>query len=283
MAGFDELNQALHLSVAVKQLSGSTYRNYARQLAHLCLDYDCLPNQLTQIQVDNFLVDIVKNNLGPSKTTLKQTVFGIRYYFTHILKEKNIFTLPFVKQGVSLPVVLSQRECKILFKTPNNLKHRTVLALIYSGGLRISEAVNLKLTDIDFDRNTITIRRGKGGKDRCLPLAKAMQIGLAKYIAYYHPEGYLFYSNTKQKAYSTRSVQHVMSLALKNANINKPGASVHSLRHSFATHLLENGINIVQIQALMGHSDIKTTLIYTQLVALSIKDVKSPIDVLYGL
>lgn len=179
--------------------------------------------------------------------------------------------------------MLSQRECKILFKTPSNLKHRVILSLIYSAGLRISEATALLISDIDFDRKTITVRKGKGNKDRCLPLATALIVGLNKYLSRYRPTGFLFYSYQNNVRYSTRSIQQIMSAALQKAQINKPGASVHSLRHSFATHLLENGTNIVQIQGLMGHSDIATTLIYTKLVSENLHAVKSPFDTLYGL
>jgi integrase/recombinase XerD len=179
--------------------------------------------------------------------------------------------------------VLSQRECKILFKTPSNLKHRVILSLIYSAGLRISEATALLISDIDFDRKTITVRKGKGNKDRCLPLATALIIGLNKYLIRYQPNSFLFYSYQNNLRYSTRSIQQIMSAALQKALINKPGASVHSLRHSFATHLLENGANIVQIQGLMGHNDITTTLIYTKLVNQNLHAVKSPFDTLYGL
>ncbi len=163
-----------------------------------------------------------------------------------------------------------------------NLKHRAILTLTYSAGLRVSEVCKIRINDIDFDRLTITIRQGKGNKDRCLPLAELMKKGLLKYLSAYKPTGFLFYGIAGKKyPYSVRSVQEILSKALKNANIQKPGACVHTLRHSFATHLLENGTNIVKIQQLMGHSSIQTTMIYTRLVNAYYGKVVSPLDSLY--
>jgi site-specific recombinase XerD len=157
------------------------------------------------------------------------------------------------------------------------------LALIYSAGLRISEAVKLQMADIDFDRKTIMIRDGKGMKDRCLPLSSFLAKGLLKYLDEFKPKTWLLNSHVKGKPYSTRSIQAVMQQAIAKAGIKKPKASVHSLRHSFATHLLENGTNIMAVKTLMGHSKIETTLVYLQLLTHDTHTIKSPLDTLYGL
>lgn len=153
---------------------------------------------------------------------------------------------------------------------------------MYAAGLRVSEVCNLKIWDIDFDRMTITVRQGKGNKDRCLPLSTLLKKGLFQYYNEYAPSSFvLFGAKDKTIAYSQRSIQHVLNKAMDAAGIIKNGASPHTLRHTFATHLLENGTNIVKIQQMMGHTDIKSTLIYTRLVNTSYGKVISPLDSLY--
>lgn len=258
----------------------ATYTHYSSQLAHMALYFELSPALLSQAQIDQYLVHVLGRTQGRSMTIYKQTVFAIIYLYKHV-SMLPVPILPRVIQQYELPVVLSQPECKRLFVALSNLKHRLILTLIYSAGLRVSEAVKLKLCDIDFDRRTITVRNGKGGKDRCLPMASLLVSGLHQYLAAYEPITYLLNSNTKGKPYSTRSIQAVMAQAIAKAGIDKK-ASVHSLRHSFATHLLEHGTNLISVQALMGHSKIETTLVYTQLLARDTQAVKSPLDSLYG-
>lgn len=247
----------------------------------MCLYFNCLPCQLSQAQIDQYLVYILGRTQGKSVTVYKQVIFALKYYFRHIVRLP-LPILPEVIQRYGLPTVLSQAECKRLFVAPTYLKHRIALMLIYSAGLRISEAVNLLISDIDFDRQTILVRNGKGMKDRCLPLSKVIALGLGKYLAEYKPKNWLFNSNKIGQPYSRRSIQAVMQQAIAKAQIDKPKASVHSLRHSFATHSLENGTNIVTLQALMGHAKIETTLVYLQLLSRNTENVKSPLDSLYN-
>lgn len=279
--GFERLNFALKTSLTIRQRSANTYLHYSHQLASMCLYFNCLPGELSQAQIDAYLVFILERTQGKSVTVYKQIVFALKYYFRHVLRQP-LPILPEVIQRYGLPVVLSKEECKRLFMAPSYLKHRIVLSLIYSAGLRISEAVKLHISDIDFDRFTIMVRDGKGAKDRCLPLSKVIAQGLQKYLQAFKPQNWLFNSNKIGKPYSTRSIQSVMQQAIAKAGIDKPKASVHSLRHSFATHLLENGVNIVTVQSLMGHSKIETTLVYLQLLRRNTETVKSPLDSLYG-
>jgi site-specific recombinase XerD len=279
--GFEAANAALKTSLIIRQRSPLTYTHYSHQLASLSLYYQVLPCALSQQQIDAYLVFVLQRTQGKSVTTYKQTVYAIMYYYKHVAKLP-CPTLPRVVQHYGLPVVLSKAECKRLFKAPTYLKHRIVLSLIYSGGLRISEAVNLKLQDIDFDRKTIIIRDGKGLKDRCVALSEVIANGIHKYLAEFKPVTWLFNAHTKGKQYSTRSIQSVMQQAIAKAAIDKD-ASVHALRHSYATHLLEDGVNIVTVQALMGHAKLETTMIYLQLLSKNTQAVKSPLDTLYNL
>jgi site-specific recombinase XerD len=175
-----------------------------------------------------------------------------------------------------LPVVLSQEEVKRIIGCITNIKHRTYISLIYSCGLRLSELCNLKVTDIDSTRMQIHIRSGKGAKDRYVMLSEKILLMLREYWKRYRPKEYLFEGQTKGKAVAERTVQHVFSEAVIKSGINKHPC-IHTLRHSFATHLLENGVNLIAIQKLMGHNHIKTTTIYTHLQT-SPASVKSPFD-----
>jgi site-specific recombinase XerD len=280
--GFTELEQRFQIAIQVNQLSPKTFKNYISALGRICLHFGKTPESISQFELDSYLSELYLSSTGSSKAVLKMCVFGLRFYFSKILRTPSHLVFPSIIQRSSLPEVFSRSDCKKLFFVTKNLKHRAILTLTYSAGLRVSEVCNLQLHNIDFDRMTITVRQGKGGKDRCIPLAELMKKGLFQYIDFYNPTNYLFYGmNSKTDPYSVKSIQNILKKAIKLSGIQKPGASVHTLRHSFATHLLENGTNIVKIQQLMGHSNIQTTMIYTRLVNTSFGKVISPLDSLY--
>jgi len=177
-----------------------------------------------------------------------------------------------------IPDVLSQNEVSKLFSAISNIKHKAILQTIYSAGLRMSEVLNLKVYDIDSDRMIIKIRQSKGAKDRHVMLAEKLLVLLRRYVKEYDPKDYLF-EGQKGGAYSARSVQQIMKKALHKANIKK-NATVHTLRHSFATHLLESGTDLRYIQEFLGHKSIQTTEIYTHVTNVGKSNVKSPLDTL---
>jgi integrase/recombinase XerD len=168
-----------------------------------------------------------------------------------------------------------------LFKAPTLLKHRIALTLIYSAGLRSQEAINLKLSDIDFERKTIHIRQSKFKKDRILPLSDYMAKGLHKYIQAEHPHIWLFNGQEPGSQYSSRGLSWVMRETLKKTSIKKD-ITLHSLRHTYATHLLEEGLNIVTLKELLGHSEITTTMIYLHVAQCPLIKPHSPLDTLYA-
>jgi site-specific recombinase XerD len=176
-----------------------------------------------------------------------------------------------------LPVVLSKEEVIDIFRATRNLKHRTLLILIYSSGLRIGEALSLKLQDIDVDRRQIYVRNGKGRKDRHVVMAEAFVPLLYNYLTSYKPEK-LFVEGKDGNEYSASSVRSVLKLACNRARIKKH-VTPHTLRHSYATHMLENGIDLRHIQALLGHSRPETTMIYTHVTQHDLLKIKSPLDV----
>lgn len=207
-------------------------------------------------------------------------VYGLRYYFRLIGDNNRAISLPSLKKEASLPVILNRSELRELFVAPSLLKHRIVLTLIYSAGLRGQEVINLKISDIDFERRTIHIHQSKYKKDRIVPLSGYMARGLKKYISVEHPHVYLFNGKEPDGRYSIRGLSWVMRQALKNTNISK-SVNLHSLRHSYATHLLEEGVNIVTVKELLGHADVTTTMIYLHVAQLSVVSAHSPLDNLY--
>jgi integrase/recombinase XerD len=176
-----------------------------------------------------------------------------------------------------LPNVLSKEEIKAILEAPKNLKHKAMLSMIYSCGLRRSELLNLIPNDIDSKRNVVIIRQSKGKKDRITPLSPKILELLRDYYKEYSPKIYLFEGQEKNTQYSARSLEEVLKKSIKFAKINKP-VTLHWLRHSYATHLLESGADLRFIQELLGHNSSKTTEIYTHVSTKNIQQIKSPFD-----
>ncbi|MHA0858259.1 tyrosine-type recombinase/integrase [Paenibacillus sp. CMAA1364] len=213
-----------------------------------------------------------------SSSYVNQAVSALRFWHVTVLGRTELDQWIRPKRQKKLPVVLSTSEVAKILKSVQHIKHRTLLALIYSSGIRIGEAVRLKKQDIDPDRQTIHIRQGKGGKDRFTVLSTAAYTLLQNYLEKQPVEKYLFPGGKGLDHHLTeRSVQHVFERALRRSGITKP-ATVHTLRHSFATHLLENGTDLRYIQELLGHESSKTTEIYTHVSIKDIRRIQSPLD-----
>lgn len=220
---------------------------------------------------------ILKRNL--SATYQNQIVNAIKLFFKIISNTKmDIESVHRPRREKILPNVLSKEEVLRLIDVTDNLKHKTLLALIYSSGLRISEALNMKVTDIDSKRMLIHVKNAKGKKDRYTLLSNKVLMILREYYAIYKPKVYLF-EGFRGGMYTDRSAQIVLQKAAQKAGIDKR-ISLHTLRHSFATHLLESGTDLRYIQDLLGHSSPKTTMIYTHVSSTSLKNIKNPFDTL---
>jgi len=224
----------------------------------------------------NYLYYLVEEK-RVSAVYLNQLLSAYKILIAEVLgREWEEFTVRRPKLEQKLPVVLSQKEVKQIIDSSSNLKHRTFISLIYSCGLRLSELSNLKLTDIDSTRMQIHIRSGKGAKDRYVMLSQKILLMLREYWKRYRPTEYLFEGETRGKAIAMRTIQAAFSRAVIRSGIKKRPC-IHTLRHSFATHLLEKGVNLIAIQKLLGHNHIKTTTTYTHLQS-SPASVKSPLD-----
>jgi integrase/recombinase XerD len=233
-------------------------------------------NDLTPVRLRSYFLYCI-NTLQLSENTLHSRINAIKFYFEQVLKrEKFFFDIPRPKKPSILPQVIHAKDIKRLFEVTTNIKHNTMLKLCYGMGLRVSEIVSLKITDVDSKNMQVFIERAKGKKDRYVNLPETILTQLRAYFVEYRPKKYLFEGQYGEQ-YSTRSAQKVFADAMKKAKINK-AVGIHGLRHSFATHLLENGTDITFIQQLLGHNDLKTTLRYTHVSKITLKKIKSPLD-----
>lgn len=219
---------------------------------------------------------IIKNKLSASYQN--QVVNAIKLFFLTVQDRKiEIESIHRPKRAKVLPNVLSKQEVKLILEAHCNIKHRAMLSLIYSCGLRRSELLNLKISDIDSKRNIVIIKQAKGKKDRIAPLSPKVLELLREYYKSYKPSVWLFEGQVKGVPYSEKSLQSILKQALNKVGITKP-VSLHWLRHSYATHLLESGTDLRYIQELLGHSRSRTTEIYTHVSTKSLQQIKSPFD-----
>ncbi|MDA9809389.1 tyrosine-type recombinase/integrase [Flavobacteriales bacterium] len=256
--------------------SNSTVKTYIACLTYFKkYFYKIEIDQLTKDDIIEYLFYLIKNNY--SKSTQNQHINAIKFYFEKCLgKKREYYLIERPRKEKKLPTVLSKNEIQLLFGNTHNLKHLTILAVIYSCGLRISELINISLNDIDNNRMIIHIRKGKGNKDRQVQLTNQVLELLRMYYKKYLPVNYLIVGQNGGK-YSTTSIQKIIKKSALKARIYKK-VTPHTLRHSFATHLLENGTDIRFIQKILGHSDIKTTQIYTHVSNAHLKNIQNPSD-----
>ncbi|TAE43212.1 MAG: integrase [Cytophagales bacterium] len=252
----------------------NTYRNEFKQLLQILQAKNV--DELDEDRLRSYFLYCV-NTLKLSENTLHSRINAVKFYFEQVLKREKFFIdIPRPKKPSILPKVISIKDIKKLFEVTENLKHNVMLKLCYGMGLRVSEIINLKIVDIDSNRMQVFIERAKGKKDRYANLPETILEQLRDYYRVYKPEKYLFEGQYGGQ-YSIRSAQQVFKTAMKKAKINKD-VGIHGLRHSFATHLLENGTDVRFIQELLGHNDIKTTLRYTHVSEKSLQKIKSPLD-----
>ena len=282
--GFSELYQRLQQRLSISGKSESTLRNYGSHLARAALHFDVLPTKVDSDRINEYLYYLQQTFKTASDSYFKFTVYGLRYvYKMEGLNEKHIL-LPVIKHQKKLPVVLSRQEIRRMFDVTILPKHRVLLGLLYGCGMRRFEATNVQLSDIDFDRKTIHVRHGKGKKHRYVPLSVVLIDWLQQYIASANLQTWLFpgriLSTDNYNNYD--GIGWAVNHAAKVARINKR-VSPHTLRHTFATHLLEDGLDIVSVKELLGHSRIETTMMYLHIAQYDRVRSFSPLDTLYGL
>lgn len=273
LAAFARFQQTLQL----KAYSKNTFRTYSTEFHCLLRLLGTVSvSTLTKANLESYLLWLVKTR-GYREAHLHTAINALKFYFEQVEgRGKEFYDIPRPKKPLKLPHILAEEEVVALVRSTPNLKHRALLMTAYGAGLRVSELVNLKLRDIDPKRMLIFVEQSKGKKDRMVPLSGLLLDTLRLYRKEYQPLFYLF-EGEKGKAYSTRSAQEVLKEAKKRAGIYKRG-SIHGLRHSYATHLLEGGTDIRYIQSFLGHNSLKTTLRYTHVMMPKISNIGSPLD-----
>lgn len=264
----------------LKAYSPSTIRTYRNELLQLLQLLKNKPvTSLTPDDLKRYLVYAMEQQ-GISENTAHSRLNALKFYFEQVLgNEKFFWEIPRPKKQKQLPKVFSKNEVAAILNSVTNIKHKVMLMLAYSAGLRVSEVVSLKTNAVDSSRMTIFVESAKGKKDRIVTLSPVLLVMLREYAQTYKPDkkGYLFEGNTKNSPYNARSLQEVLYDAKKAAGVIKPG-SIHSLRHSFATHLIEKGTDVTMIQKLLGHNDLKTTMIYLHTSNKDLLRIISPLD-----
>ena len=260
-----------------KRYSPNTIRTYTDLFKEFINYYPELdPKEISEKDIMQFLRYLVDER-QISTSYQNQSINAIKFYYEQVLGGKRKFYfLDRPRKEKRLPVVLSEEEVVRIFGQVGNIKHKCLLMLIYSAGLRIGEALNITVADIDSARGQVSIRGAKGNKDRMSLLSASLLPLLREYYQQYQPKKYLFEGMGGGK-YSARSAQAVLKRAVKQAKIQK-NVTLHTLRHSFATHLLENGTDLRYIQTLLGHNSSRTTEIYTHVSTKALRDIRSPLD-----
>ena len=259
----------------LRQYSPKTIKAYQRQVGLFFERTGLSPEKVRQEDI-RLYIEKLQDLAGCSRSLFAHIISGLKYFYTGApLNPAVNIKLP--KKQTKYPEVLSKAEVKRVLSAPLNIKHRFLLMLIYSAGLRVSEAVFLKVTDLDFDRGMIHIRQSKGRKDRYVMLSDSVKGFYETYRQKHLIKSWLFPGADPDEHLSIRSAQAIFSASVEKAGIKKR-VSIHSLRHSFATHLLENGTDLRYIQELLGHKSSRTTEIYTHVTRFDLKRIKSPLD-----
>ena len=257
----------------LRNYSPKTIEAYIRVVKNIYTFYRKPPRDLSEEEIKNYLYSKQKQKL--SSQTIALFANALNFLYTQIYKRSGYSKIRHPKQSQRLPVILSRDEIKRMIELTQNFKHRLMLALTYAAGLRVSETVRLRARDVDLNELTITVRQGKGKKDRLTVISDSLVPELQQIMAGKNGDDFVFASERGGRL-TEASAQKVFYQALRRAGINKL-ATFHCLRHSFATHLLENGTDVRYVQELLGHQNIRTTQIYTHMTNPGFRNIKSPL------
>jgi integrase/recombinase XerD len=275
-SGMSTLREQMQADLQLRGITPRTQKDYLREVSKLAKYFNKSPEELGEKEIKEYLVHLLKDG-KISGGTYRYYVSGIKFlYRTTLKREEVVDAIRYPKCKRKLPVVLDLSEVEALFSVTENLKHKAILMITYSSGLRISEAARLKITDIDSKRMMVWVQQGKGGKDRYTILSQTALECLRQYWRKYYPKEWLFEGN-KGTHISISSIRQIFWDAKKRAGITKP-SSVHTLRHSFATHLVEAGTNLHHVQLLLGHRSPTTTTVYLHVSKVNLAQVTSPLD-----
>jgi integrase/recombinase XerD len=271
------LRQRMQEDLQIRRYSPATIRIYLHAMAEFARHFGKAPDQLGAEHIRQYQLFLIQEK-KVSQPTVVQMVCALRFFYTHTLNRKiPMERIPFPRRERKLPLILSREEVKALLQAPGDLRHRTLLAILYGCGLRVSELTELKVGDIDSARNVLRVRRGKGRKERQTLLPGKLLELLRCYWRHRRPTDWLFPSTDSTRPISPKAVYLICRKAARTAGISKP-IHPHSLRHAFATHLLEAGVNLRTIQILLGHANLETTARYLHVADVAVRSTASPLD-----
>ncbi|MCP5040694.1 MAG: tyrosine-type recombinase/integrase [bacterium] len=275
-----ELRRRMIRDMTVRGFSPRTHESYLAAVRCLARHYRRSPDQLSAEEVQAYLAHMVTTRkLSWSTRNIAAGAFRFLYHVT-LGRDAVEFEVPVVKQSQRLPEILSRDEVARLLESPPNPKHRLLLATVYAGGLRVSEVVQLRVSDVDRSRMTLRIEQGKGRKDRVVPLSRRLLKQIEAYLREHPPQQqWLFPAQRSPRAIGVSVVQKVFMMAKLRTGIRKRGG-IHSLRHAFATHLIESGADVPTVQRLLGHRSVSTTMRYFHLSTTRLATIRSPLDLL---
>jgi integrase/recombinase XerD len=267
--------------LSVGHYSPLTIRNYLSELHYLFAYYsDVAPQDFTEDMTLQYLVYLART-LGCSRSKCRMAAQSISLFFRHVLKLPYVIpSLIYPRQSSKLPPVMSAQEIKTLIDSIKNIKHRTVVMLLYSTGMRLNEIAHLKIADIDSKNMRIKVVQGKGAKDRFTILSQQVLLELRAYYIICKPKEYLFNGSRPGRPLSPRAIQHLVQIALVRAGLGSKDYTVHTIRHSFATHLVDHGTDLHTVKELLGHATLQTTMRYMHLTTTRRQAVVNPYDVL---
>jgi site-specific recombinase XerD len=273
-----EMRRRMEEEVKLRGFSPRTQKAYVEWVSRFAAHYRRAPEKLGQEQVRAYLVYLLEDQ-KLSRSILVQALCALKFFYIHVLRRScEVKELRFPRQQKKkLPRVLSESQVRQLLESAGNLKDQVILMTLYGSGLRLSELIHLVVKDIDSSKMQIRVREGKGGKDRNVVLPQTLLEVLRRYFRQYRPVNWLFYGRTPQQPIDDRAVQRMVRTLSERAGLRER-VTAHTLRHSFATHLLEHGTELPYIQALLGHRNIKTTMLYLRVSPPALRKVISPLD-----
>ena len=274
-----ELRQKMIRVMELKQLAKNTQKGYLQSVKGLVRYYKLSPDKITSTQIEDYFL-YLKQEKNYAISSLSTAVNGLKFFYRYVVGDETpMKTIYYTKKPRNLPVIISPEEVWQIVHTPKHMKHRLMLMAAYSAGLRASEVLSLKEEHIDSKRMLIRVEKGKGNKDRYTLLSKYFLFQLREYYRRYRPKEWLFPSSQKGGRLSYESLRTMYEKARKKAGV-KRGQGVHTMRHCFATHLLEAGYDIRKIQLLLGHRSLSSTIVYLHVSRQSLSVITSPLDLI---
>lgn len=272
-----KLRDQMKEEMRLRGYADQTIKSYVAQMVRFVRHYGVAPTELGSVEIRKYLVHLTEDE-GLSSSSVNQAIYGLKFFYVEVLGREWGERFKFRRRGKKkLPVTLTRAEVGRLLAETRNLKHRAVLMALYSAGLRLNEAISLQVRDLDIPNRRILVREPKGGRERYVMLSDRFLSVLRRYLREQRPKGYLFPGKLPGKPLHSSAVQRVVKKMARRAGIDKT-VTPHVLRHTFATHLIEQGTSVLYIQKLLGHKSVKTTMLYTHVSRRGAARVRSPLD-----